>query len=85
MPGIRGYSPADMARLRSVQANQGRTKPMVVERRVGLRMVRMVRKVTDSGATVLTREYFARRGDHKDVTICPLPVTGFGTITGRRA
>ncbi|MFJ2029423.1 hypothetical protein [Streptosporangium sp. NPDC087985] len=70
MPGnLQGFTPADLARLRSVQTSQGRTAPRVVERRVGLRMVRLIREVTDSGATITTREYHARRSDHVDVHV----------------
>ncbi|MGC5009743.1 hypothetical protein ACLQ2R_03155 [Streptosporangium sp. DT93] len=73
--GLKGYGPADLARLASVQTNAGRTVPKVIERRVGLRMVRLIRKTTDSGAIVLTKEYW-RRGDHKDVTVAPPHLIG---------
>lgn len=84
MPGLQAYTPADLAKLRTIQANAGRTVPRVTERRVGLRMVRVIRKMTDSGAIVTTREHYARRGDHKDVHVQAPLITGFGNV-GRRA
>lgn len=56
MPGLQGYSPADLARLRTVQANPGTSAPVVREHRQGLRLVRVVRRRTESGAIVTTRE-----------------------------
>ncbi|MFD8556619.1 hypothetical protein ACFV1N_04910 [Streptosporangium canum] len=80
MPGsLQGFTPADLARLRSVQANAGRTVPRVRERRVGLRMVRIISRATDSGAIVTTREHY-RRGDHRDVHVQAPHIRGFGTI-----
>ncbi|OUC99315.1 hypothetical protein [Streptosporangium minutum] len=81
---LQGYTPADLARLRSVQTNQGHTTPMVRDRRVGLQVVRVVRRATDSGAIVTTREHYHHRGDHKDVHIQAPHIRGFGTI-GRQA
>lgn len=68
--GLQGYGPADLARLKSVQANQGRTKPKVKTPMVNGRRIRLIRKLTDApGVVVLTREYHRVHGDHKDVTI----------------
>lgn len=68
--GLQGYTPADVARLKSVQANAGRTKPKVKTPMVNGRRIRLVRKLTDApGVVVLTREYHRVHGDHKDVTI----------------
>lgn len=81
---IQGYSPADLARLRSVQINGGRTAPRRREVRDGLRVVRLIRRPTDSGATVVTKEYYARRGDHKDVTVHVAPIRVASHLGGQR-
>lgn len=68
--GLQGYGPEDLARLRSVQANAGRTRPIVRESVVNGRRVRLARQLTDApGVMVLTREYHRVHGDHKDVEI----------------
>ncbi|TYB50232.1 hypothetical protein FXF51_56750 [Nonomuraea sp. PA05] len=65
MPGnVQGFTPADLARLRSVHTNPGHTTPHVREQRHGLRVVRVVRRMTDSGAVVTTREFGNRRDVH---------------------
>ncbi|MEV7011540.1 hypothetical protein [Streptosporangium sp. NPDC051022] len=81
---LQGYTPADLAKLRSIQTSPGRTVPRVREHRVGLRVVRLIRRGTDAGAIVTTREYFARRGDHRDVHVQAPHIRGFAPI-GRRA
>lgn len=76
MPGLQGYSPADLARLKTVQVNPGRTAPRVREERRGLRVVRVVRRRTDSGAVVAVRDRTDRHGgEHRDVHVhAPLVV-----------
>ncbi|MGW4641801.1 hypothetical protein ACWEN6_25005 [Sphaerisporangium sp. NPDC004334] len=73
--GIQPYTMADLKRLRSLQFDPGRSRPQRKEFRRGLRMVRLVRWRTDSGALVLTREHW-HKGDHKDVTVRPAVVRG---------
>lgn len=70
---LQPYSPADMRRLKSLQIHAGRSRPVRREFREGLRVVRLVRRPTDSGAVVLTRNYW-RKGDHQDVTVRPAPI-----------
>ncbi|MFI6813777.1 hypothetical protein ACIBG7_15255 [Nonomuraea sp. NPDC050328] len=68
--GLQGYTPADLARLKSIQTNAGATKPDVREPIVNGRRVRIVRRRTDApGVLVLTREYHRVHGDHKDVEV----------------
>ncbi|MFB4285709.1 hypothetical protein ACBJ59_61355 [Nonomuraea sp. MTCD27] len=70
MPGIQAYTPADLARLRTVQTSPGRAVPHVREERRGLRVVRVVRRLTDSGAVVAVRDRTDRRGEeHRDVHV----------------
>lgn len=79
MPGLQAFTPADLARLKTVQANPGRTAPVVRETRKGLRLVRVVRRMTDSGAVVAVRDHTDRDGgEHRDVHVHAPLVRGFG-------
>lgn len=71
---IQPYTPADMRRLKSLQFHPGRSRPVRREWYEGLRVQRLVRRQTDSGAVVLVRNQWRRGGDHQDVTVRPAPV-----------
>lgn len=77
MPGsVQGFTPADLAQLKTVQTNPGRARPVAREERRGLRVVRVVRQRTDSGAIVAVRDRTDRHGgEHRDVHVhAPLVV-----------
>jgi hypothetical protein len=78
--GLQGYSATDLARLRSVQANAGRTRAVRREPIVDGRRIRIVRRLTDSGAVVLTREYHQVHDQHKDVTVRVPVIRGVGGV-----
>lgn len=76
MGTIQPYTPADMRRLRSLQFHPGRSRPVRRETFEGLRVKRVVRRFTDTGATVWVRNQWRTGGDHQDVTVRPAPVRG---------
>ncbi|MGW4469663.1 hypothetical protein ACWENQ_08320 [Nonomuraea sp. NPDC004354] len=78
--GLQGYTAADLARLRSVQANAGRTAVRRREPIVNGRRIRIIRRLTDSGAVVLTREYHRVHDQHKDVTVRVPLIKGVGGV-----
>ncbi|MFI6814424.1 hypothetical protein ACIBG7_18580 [Nonomuraea sp. NPDC050328] len=68
--GLQGYTPDDLARLKSIQTNNGYTAPRRREPIVGGRRVRLIGQVTETGALVITREYRGKRHDQqRDVTV----------------
>lgn len=81
---VQGYTPADLARLRTIQINAGRTRPRVREYRQGLRTIRWIGRPTESGAIAITREYWdqRRRHDRQDATVYVPPLRGPLLIEG---
>lgn len=81
--GLQGYGPEDLARLRSVQANAGRARPVVREPVVNGRRVRLIRRVSDTGAVIRTREYHRLHDQHRDVMIQAPAIRVLGGGGGR--
>ncbi|NRQ35979.1 hypothetical protein HII36_29715 [Nonomuraea sp. NN258] len=71
MPGLQGYSPADLARLRSAQHIRGgrthATRDQVREYRDGAG--RLVQERTDQLGSIIRRRRVGREGEAQDVEV----------------